>query len=169
VSAPSRTLLDLADMLPLRDLERLLEEAMSRRLVEHDDLRALLERSPGRHGVRSLRALLEREVTPAFTRSQAEERLLALLRAAELSPTDVNVRVGDYEVDFLWRRERLVVEVDGYAFHNSRAAFERDRQRDAELQAAGYRAMRITWRQLTDSPEAVIARLARALTQAPAA
>jgi very-short-patch-repair endonuclease len=44
--------------------------------------------------------------------------------------------------------------------------FERDRLRDADLQAAGYRVIRITWRQLQSRPEAVIARLAQALARA---
>ena len=67
------------------------------------------------------------------------------------------------EVDFLWREHRLIVEVDGYAFHSSRRSFERDRRRDRELQAAGYRVLRLTWRELTDEPEVVIATLATAL------
>jgi very-short-patch-repair endonuclease len=56
-----------------------------------------------------------------------------------------------------------VVEVDGYAFHGSRAAFERDRRRDADLQAAGLTVARLTWRRLVDEPEAVVAHLARAV------
>jgi very-short-patch-repair endonuclease len=75
----------------------------------------------------------------------------------------VNARVNHYEVDFLWREQRLIVEVDGYAYHGTRAAFERDRARDADLQARGYRVMRVTWRQLVDEPEALIARIAQAL------
>jgi very-short-patch-repair endonuclease len=66
-------------------------------------------------------------------------------------------------VDFVWHPQRLVVEVDGYAYHGHRAAFEGDRLRDAELQACGYKVMRITWRQIEARPEAVIARLAKAL------
>jgi very-short-patch-repair endonuclease len=57
----------------------------------------------------------------------------------------------------------VVVEVDGYAFHAGRAAFERDRLRDGELQARGIRVIRVTWRQLTGEPEAVLARIARTL------
>ena len=64
--------------------------------------------------------------------------------------------------------ERLIVEVDGYAFHSTRAAFERDRARDAELQARGYRVIRITWRQIETSTHAVVARLAAALAVAVA-
>jgi very-short-patch-repair endonuclease len=72
--------------------------------------------------------------------------------------------VRGHEVDFHWRSERLVLEVDGYAYHRSRAAFERDRQRDAELGAAGLRVLRVTWRHIVDEPEALLARLAQALT-----
>jgi very-short-patch-repair endonuclease len=163
VTAPARTLVDLAEVLPLRDLERAVEEARIRRLVRPRQLLDVLERSPGRRGAGVLRGLLETK--PEFTRSQAETRLLALLRAAGIPPTAVNSRVGHYEVDFLWRPERLVVEVDGYAYHSTRAAFERDRLRDANLQAAGHRVTRVTWRQLVSTPEAVIARIARALAQ----
>jgi very-short-patch-repair endonuclease len=89
--------------------------------------------------------------------------MLRLLRAAELPTPRVNARVGRFEVDFLWPAHRLIVEVDGYAYHSDRRAFERDRRRDATLAAAGYLVVRITWRQLTETPEAVIARLASAL------
>jgi very-short-patch-repair endonuclease len=57
----------------------------------------------------------------------------------------------------MWREQRLVVEVDGYAFHSSRRSFERDRRKDQELTAAGYRVIRVTWRQLTAEPTAVAA------------
>ena len=63
----------------------------------------------------------------------------------------------------MWREARLIVEVDGYAFHSSRSAFERDRRRDAALAGSGWRVVRVTWRQLTDEPEAVVATLAAAL------
>jgi len=66
-------------------------------------------------------------------------------------------------VDFLWRGRNLVVEVDGFAFHSSRDAFERDRERDASLIAQGLRVIRLTWRQIVDRPEATIALIARAL------
>lgn len=75
------------------------------------------------------------------------------------------MRVGAYEVDALWPEQRLVVEVDGYAFHSGRAAFERDRLRDADLQSAGLRVLRVTWRQLSANPEALAARLGAALAQ----
>ncbi|HEX2167269.1 MAG TPA: DUF559 domain-containing protein [Longimicrobiales bacterium] len=67
----------------------------------------------------------------------------------------------------LWRTERLVVEIDGFAFHGSRDSFERDRRRDAVLTAAGLRVMRVTWRQLTGTPEALLVSIAQALARRP--
>jgi very-short-patch-repair endonuclease len=109
--------------------------------------------------------LLDRREGPTLTRSEAEERLLALIRAAQLPPAELNVRIADYEVDFLWRDARLVVEVDGYAYHSTPEAFERDRLRDAHLQSLGFTVMRVTWHQIVNEPHAVVARLAHALSR----
>ena len=89
--------------------------------------------------------------------------MLGLVRDAGLPAPQVNIRIQGHLVDFLWRSERVVIEVDGYRFHSSRAAFERDRLRDAELEEAGLWVILMTWRQLTEQPYAVVARLARAL------
>jgi very-short-patch-repair endonuclease len=137
-------------------------EAQARRLTTRSDLAALLALGP-RAGVAALRPLLDADAPPSLTRSQAEERLLALIRAADLPPPETNVRIDGLEVDFLWRDARLIVEVDGFAFHSSRTAFERDRARDAVLAAAGYRVIRVTWRQIVNRPEALIARIATAV------
>jgi very-short-patch-repair endonuclease len=163
LTAPARTLLDVAEFLPRRQLERSVEEAQVRRLVSRDQLYGVIARNPGRHGLAALRALLDRDAKASFTRSEAEARLLELVRTAGLTSTHVNTRIGAYEVDMVWLPERLIVEVDGFAYHSTRAAFERDRLRDGALQAAGYRVMRVTWRQLEAQPEAVVNRLARAL------
>jgi very-short-patch-repair endonuclease len=80
----------------------------------------------------------------------------------------MNVRLRGYSVDFLWRDQRVVLEVDGHKYHASRSAFERDRRKDAVLQAAGWAVMRITWRQLVEEPCVVVARLAQALVHASA-
>jgi very-short-patch-repair endonuclease len=163
VTAPERTLLDLAEVATTRDLERAVDEALTQRLTTHAALVAVVERSRGHRGTGRLRGLLARTDEPALTRSDAEERFLALVREASLPAAEVNTRVGGHLVDFLWRERRLVAEVDGYRFHSSRSAFERDRRRDAELNAAGFRVIRVTWRQLVEEPIAVAARIARAL------
>ena len=77
--------------------------------------------------------------------------------------------MGTVEVDFLFPRERLVVETDGWRFHGHRAAFERDRRRDAELTRAGYRCLRFTHRQIANEPGAVAATVGAALAQHRAA
>ena len=87
----------------------------------------------------------------ALTRSELERVFLRLLRRHRLPQPVVNARVGRHEVDFLWRKRRVVVETDGFEHHGSREAFERDRARDAELQSRGYRVLRVTHRQLRDS------------------
>jgi very-short-patch-repair endonuclease len=89
--------------------------------------------------------------------------LLRLIRDARLPAPETNAYLHHLEVDFLWPQQRLVVEVDGFAYHSDRAAFERDRERDAALVAAGFRVIRVTWRQLVDQPLVVVARIASAL------
>jgi very-short-patch-repair endonuclease len=167
VTSPARTLLDLAVVVPPDAFERALAEAEARRLVRERDLTDVLSRNRGRRGAGVLRAFFVGQEA-VLQRSRAERRLLSLVRGAALPAPELNTRLGRFEVDFLWRAERLVVEVDGYALHGGRAAFERDRRRDAELQAEGLRVMRVTWRQLVGEPNAVIARLIRALRGHPA-
>jgi very-short-patch-repair endonuclease len=163
VTSVARTLVDLAESVSDRELERAFDEATARRLVTNASITAAVERLQGRRGTGRLKMLLDRDAEPAFTRSEAEERLLALIRKAGLPAPEVNPLVARHTVDFLWRDRRLIVEVDGYRFHSTRAAFERDRVRDAELIAAGFRVVRVTWRQLTEQPLTIVARLAQGL------
>jgi very-short-patch-repair endonuclease len=163
VTTPARTILDLAGSERFRVFEQARAEAERRRLVTRGHLEAVLERNARRPGVAVLRAALASDAGPAWTRSEAEERFLSLVRSAGLPHPETNVRLGPYEVDFLWRRERLVVEIDSFEFHSSRAAFERDRLRDADLQADGFRVVRVTWRQMASEPERMVGRVRRAM------
>jgi very-short-patch-repair endonuclease len=163
VTTTPRTLLDLAETVGPTHLEQAVAEAKHRRLVTAAALLAYLDGAHGRRGVPRVRAVLEREGGPAFTRSVAERRLLSLLRTAGLPAPQVNASLAGYEVDFLWARERVVAEVDGYAYHSSRGAFERDRRRDADLGDLDHRVIRFTWLQLRCEPLSVVARLAGAL------
>jgi very-short-patch-repair endonuclease len=163
VTSPARTLLDFAEVAPPRELERAFDEAQTQRLIRRKDVEDVISRSPGRHGIAPLRRLLDRQAGPALTESEAEERLFALIRQAGLPEPEVNVTVGRYRLDFFWRTQRLNVEVDGYRYHSTRAAFERDHRRDAELEARGIRVRRVTWHQLMDEPMAVVARIALAV------
>ena len=163
----ARTLLDLAEELPARAVERALAEAEVRRLLTRDELDALVERSPGRRGAATLSAILARDLH-APTRSELEGRFLAFVAERGLPTPLVNQRVHGYEVDFHWPEARVVVELDGFAYHGTREAFERDRERDAVLQAYGWRVLRVTYRQFDERRAAVGSPLARLLTPARA-
>lgn len=165
VTAPLRTLLDLATAATPTELSRAVQEAQIQRLTTHSSLVDAVRDARGRRGATALRDAIGARA-PTLTRSDAEDRFLSLVAKAQLPAPQTNVRVNPYELDALWRDQGLTVEIDGFAFHSTRAAFERDRARDAELQARGLRVMRVTWRQLVDEPEAVVARLARALAVA---
>jgi very-short-patch-repair endonuclease len=79
---------------------------------------------------------------------------------------ETNAIVAGYEVDAVWQGKRLVVELDSRAHHLNPTAFEQDRVRDAALQLAGYRVLRITWRRLRDEPGRVVAELTAFLAAA---
>jgi len=168
VTSPARTVLDLANLERVREVERALEEGIVRRILRVSDVEDVLSRASGLHGAPVLAGILERRRGPTVTRSEAEERFLALIRDALLPVPEVNVSIHGYEVDFLWRAQRLVVEVDGYAYHGNRGAFERDRRKDAQLHAAGLSTMRVTWLQMQDEPYALVAHVAQALVWADA-
>jgi very-short-patch-repair endonuclease len=165
VTTPARTLLDLGECLSTRELEQALARAERSGLVTREAVRAMVQRHPQHRGARMLRQLLHDDAPAAFTRSKAEETLLALVRKARLPAPQVNARLLHYEVDFLWPTPGLIVEVDGMAFHGSARAFVEDRRRDAELTAAGYRMVRFTWQDITQRWEATLVRLAQALVR----
>jgi very-short-patch-repair endonuclease len=163
-TAPARTILDLATVLDNRRLERAIDEADRLRLIVADDLIELLRRHRGHPGARPLRGLLARHrVGSTLTRSELEERFLALCKQRHLPQPEVNVPLLDYVVDFLWRDAKLVVEVDGHASHRTPRAFQADRDRDGRLAVAGYRVVRFTWFDVTRRPAVVVDRIRRLL------
>ena len=110
----------------------------------------------------AIRAILAAgAVGTTFTRSELEERFLRFVAHQGLPRPELNVpialRGGFVEVDCVWRRARLIAELDGRAVHGTAAAFERDRSRDRALSAAGWRVVRITWRQLSEVPRELAA------------
>lgn len=159
-----RTMLDLAVDLDLGALERALDELRSRQLVTDAALRTIGTRYPGHPGLRRLGSLLRTDVDRGFSRSRAERMLVQLIREAGLERPLLNAQAGGFEVDAHWPRQRLVVEFDGYAFHGDRRAFEQDRRKWALLQTRGYAVLAITWRQLTQEPAWVIARIVELLS-----
>jgi very-short-patch-repair endonuclease len=86
------------------------------------------------------------------TRSELEERFLRLCDDHGIPRPETNARIEGYEVDFVWRDTRLIVEVDGYEHHRSPAAFAADRERDVILRLAGWRVLRFTYEHVTRRP-----------------
>jgi very-short-patch-repair endonuclease len=87
---------------------------------------------------------------PVLTRSPLKRRFLRMCRRHRLPAPEVNVQIGKFEVDFLWRDRKLIVETDGYDAHRGREAFEADRAQDAELRVLGFNVVRFTYRQVHD-------------------
>jgi very-short-patch-repair endonuclease len=169
VTSPFRTVFDLAAVLDSRGLERALHEAEVREVRDRVSLPMLLERYPGRRGARNLQALLESRRPVGSTRNDFEEAFVALIDAHGLPRprlnADLSLRGRFFEIDALWERERVALELDSRSVHGTPRNFESDRQRDRILIAEGWRTLRITWRQLQEEPEAVGADLRLALEQ----
>jgi very-short-patch-repair endonuclease len=168
LTAPARTLVDLAATRHADALRKAVAEALYLRLTSQTELERTLERLKGHRGAGALARLIGAgEAVP--TRSRLERALLPALRAAGLPAPEVGARVGPYLIDFLWPAERLIVETDGYDAHGHRLAFEDDRARDVDLQARGYAVLRFTWRQVLGEPATAARRIAIVLQRrAPA-
>jgi hypothetical protein len=150
VTSIPRTLLDLAEVLPRTQLQRAYEQAERLRMLDVAAINELLGRSDGWRGVATLRDLVDYDPAGAAEAgSELELRFLDLIRGAGLPQPQVNVVVEGFIVDAYWPSARLVVELQGYAYHSDREAFERDHARIARLRLAGYEVLALTWRQIT--------------------
>ena len=169
VTAPARTLLDLAAVVEYRGLRRAVREAQALQRATARELVEVLQRVGPRRGTRNLRRIVATGAAP--TRSVLEDVVLDLILRGGLEHPDVNVplRFGGRRVipDFRWPAQRLVVEADGAAWHDHRLAREDDAERQALLEAHGERILRVTWEQAMARPAQTLARLRAA--GAPAA
>jgi hypothetical protein len=155
LTSVARTLLDIAESDPSR-LPRAWDNAERLRLLDLRAVEATCTAGEGRHGLKHLLPLLEdRTRVVPDVRRELEARFFDLCRVFGLPLPSCNVLVEGYLVDAFWPAARLVVELDSWEFHGDRTAFEKDRERDAVLQACGYRVVRITWRRLTEGGEGV--------------
>jgi hypothetical protein len=175
-TSPARALIDSAGMLGIPSLRRMVERAAVRRLLDLEAVDRAMEQAQRRRGIGALRMILEDWRTDDGSvpdvRSEFEALVLPRLIAMGLPrPVCNKTLVLDGErlmVDFLWERQRVVVETDGASTHETPVAFQRDRRRDQILVAAGYRVPRATWAQIRDELDAVVRRIARTLLQAGA-
>jgi very-short-patch-repair endonuclease len=167
VTSPARALLDVAPRMPPRQIEHTLDTAIERGLLSRTAMRELLTRHPRRNGTPVLRALLDPERPSSATWSRGEERLLQLLRRGGIPDPEVNQRQRRYTPDLVWRRERVLVEFDGWLYHSGKAAFERDRVRQNDLVIDdGWIVLRVTSEMVRSQPERVLVLIATALGRA---
>ena len=141
VTGPERTVRDLQPRLTQREFTRLVNDAARERRLSEAVVAALLGYVSGP------------------TRSEFEAAFLRFCERYGLPRPRTLVTIAGYEVDMLFAPQRLVVELDGWRYHNDRTAFGSDRERDAALLAAGYVTVRITWDRLHDAPDREAARL----------
>lgn len=171
VTSLSRTLFDLAAVLPKRQFERAFHEAEVRRLTGRLSMPQLLARYPRRRGARTVREVLASKAPIGITRNDFEELFVAFLDEHGLPRPRLNatlpVRGRLLEPDCMWREERLLVELDSREVHDTGRAFEGDRERDRVLMTEGWRSARVTWRQLREEPAAIAADLRLLLGTGP--
>jgi Protein of unknown function (DUF559) len=172
VTSVPRTMFDLAGMLKEREVERAWNEMEVRGYTDRLSVPHLLDRYPGRKGSVLLARLAAREALPVgITRNELEERFLALIDRFGLPRPRMNAHLAlrgrFYEIDCLWEDLRVAIELDGGGAHGTTRAFQKDRERDRILLAAGYRTARITWDHLQDTPAELADDLRRILTPYP--
>jgi hypothetical protein len=168
ITTPARTLLDLAAVVPPHHLRRAVERAERLELYDHRAVLRTLRAHPRRPGSKALVALLgdlHDHGTDTVTRSDLEAMFLQLCLDHGLPRPQVNHYENGRELDFRWPDRRLVVETNGFAFHRTRSAFEADHDKRLDLEAAGWRVISLTWRQVTQRPARVAAHVRRALDQ----
>jgi predicted transcriptional regulator of viral defense system len=164
VTSMPRTLLDLAAIVSKPRLESALNEVEVQGLTDRLWVGDLMKRYPGRRGAAVLRVIMEDEKRArGITKKELERRFAALLAGTDLPRPRRNADLAAggrfFEVDCLWREQRLIVELDGRSVHGTWRTSERDREKDRLLLVDGWQVVRITWRQLRDDASAVVADL----------
>ena len=160
VTSVSRTLLDLSSSASAAEFKRLFLQADRLGLLEAAAIEDCAGRDIRRRGIRHFRRLASRRLAETGqSRSVLEALFLDLCAGAGIEMPEVNVSVCGFEVDCVWHRSRLAVELDGYRYHRGREAFERDAHRANVLRAAGWNQLRFTWRMVTGEPDRVAAQI----------
>jgi very-short-patch-repair endonuclease len=144
ITSPARTLLDISELLPTRDTERALDEALGRRLVTLQEIRELLERTATRRGLSILRALTDWRTNNTGSRTKWERIAAKAFRDAGLPEAERNVWYLGYQHDFLWRKHGVTLEIDGYPWHSTKTNMERDRDKETRLKQAGLDPNRVS-------------------------
>jgi hypothetical protein len=144
VSSVPRLLVELAPRETLKELRRLVELSVRKRLLDVAGILETLERYERRPGLHRLQEAFEGYVPKPQRRSGLEDDFAELLSEIDAPEPQHNVYLHGWEVDFYWPEFKLVVELDGSQYHRTVDDLERDRYRDAHLLTFGIRTLRIT-------------------------
>jgi hypothetical protein len=154
-----RLLTTYRDNIPVTTVSRTIEDLRASSLIPSYLIRRAIRQA-------EIKGMKLEGVETDGTRSDLEVAFLALFASHRIPHPEVNVKLGRWEVDFLWREERLVVEADYWTYHRGSVAFEADHERDLDLRQRGYAVLRFTDRQLEAAPERVVADIRRELAAA---
>jgi very-short-patch-repair endonuclease len=162
VTSPARTALDVAPGLTEKQLKRAVNTLrLATYLRLPGDINDVIERFPRHPGARRLAWFVANPGRP--TRSEFEDAFPEFARRHGLPEVQINVMIAGYEIDVVYMRERVIVELDGHDVHSGRVAFEYDREKDADMAAEGFVTVRMTWERMVERPEREAARLLRIL------
>jgi len=166
VSSPARAILEVAVTASVDEVADLVNEGQGLRRFAPGELEAVQRRHRGRRGARKLAEVLGDEDAMTVTRSKAEKAFLKLIRDARLPVPETNERLGRYKPDFMWREQRLIVELDSYQFHGGPDGFQNDREKDLVYRDAGFDVLRPTRNHVIHEPARVLVSVVRALERA---
>ncbi len=165
VSSPARAVLEVAAVGSRQELVDVIDAGLALRRFTPRDLETVLARHRGRRGVGRLAELLGDESAMAISRSRAEKAFLRLIRDAGLPMPETNVPFGRFEADYLWREQRLAVELDTVTYHSGPGVFQRDREKALVFRDAGVDLLRFTRAHVVYEPTVTLVRLAQALVR----
>jgi very-short-patch-repair endonuclease len=163
VSSPARAVLEVAAVGTKDELVDVIDAGLALRRFTPGDLKAVLTRNRPCRGAARLAAVLADDTAMAISRSRAEKALLRLIRDAGLPMPETNVPFGRFEADFLWREERVIVELDSATYHSGPGVFQRDREKGLFFRGPGYDVLRPTRRHVVCEGPRVLVLLVRAL------
>jgi very-short-patch-repair endonuclease len=147
------------------ELIDVIDQGLALRRFTPAELKAVLARNRGRRGAARLAEVMGDETAMAISRSRAEKAFLTLIRDSGLPMPETNVKFGRFEADFVWREQRLIVELDSVTYHSGPGVFERDREKDLVFRDAGFDPMRLTRGHAVNQPMRVLVRVTQALAR----
>lgn len=169
VSSPARAVLEVAAVGTRDELVDVIDAGLALRRFTPGDLKLVLARNRPCRGAARLAEVLADDTAMAISRSRAEKALLRLIRDAGLPMPETNVKLGRYEPDFVWREQRLIVELDSATYHSGPGVFQSDREKDLVFRGARFDVLRPTRAHVIYEPTRVLVLLAQALARREAA